>query len=387
MFKANEAIFKASGVAASLMTTRLGAMLNESGRFQYAYNLDQTVDTPEDYNWLRHFGAIYSLLQAYEMKVECPYYDKVRHALSYAEAHTFGPVEEFDERVLGVWSRPEHERYLEANAIKTGGVGLALLVFSKATKLGLIDGSSVAIGKLAAYLLEAQKDDGSFYSFFFEATGFSAERKSLYYPGEAALGLIECYKLTRNTQYLQVAQNALLYLEQSRRTNFTLPPDHWALIATAAIMPFVQGEQKLRVSDHARRVTQEILHAQIVRTNSVLHGSFSPDGRTTPTSARLEGLNASAVIFEKDETYRSKLLEAIELGIAFLARSTFADGRHAGAVPGAIARRTGDSAADRDFNQGATEVRIDYIQHALSACLGYRSNIDYHQYSNGVDIV
>lgn len=374
-FSKNNAVQRAAGIAARLMACKLESMLDDTGRFTYAYNLDPDVTVSSDYNWLRHFGAIYSLLQAYEMKIEGPRYERISRALTYAKSQTFGPVDGFGETHLGVWSRPEFETYLDKSTVKTGGVGLALLVFTKSAELGLAEVDLTDLDRLQVYLLESQKDDGSFHSFFVESEGFSAEKTSLYYPGEAALGLIAHHKLTGSKASLEAAQDALLYLEQSRRTDFTLPPDHWALISSAEIMPFVHGEAQMRIVDHARRILQDIMQSQVLRTKTLLDGAFTNDGRTTPTAARLEGLSAAATIFHPESSLRSDLMRAVELGVAFLARATFSDGPNAGAVPGAIGRRPGTSAEDMEFNRCATEVRIDYIQHALSACLGYRRNI------------
>jgi hypothetical protein len=59
---------------------------------------------------------------------------------------------------------------------------------------------------------------------------------------------------------------------------------------------------------------------------------------------------------------------AIAPAIRFLLRSQVKEGRHRGAVPRAIARLP--DAPDK-FNQRVTEVRIDYVQHAVSAWLAY----------------
>ncbi|MGJ8622760.1 MAG: hypothetical protein ACSHW1_08280 [Yoonia sp.] len=366
---------RAAAIAARLMAIKLESMLDDTGRFTYAYNLDPDVTVASDYNWLRHFGAIYSLTQAYEMKIEGPRYERLAPALSFAKIQTFGQVEGLGEKRLGVWCRPEFETYLENSTIKTGGVGLALLVFARAAKLGLAAVELTDLNRLQAYLLEAQKEDGSFHSFFVEGEGFLAGKASLYYPGEAALGLIAHHKLTGSKTSLEAAQDALLYLELCRRTDFTLPPDHWALIASAEILPYVHGEAQMRIVDHARRISQDIMQSQVRHTKTLLDGAFTNDGRTTPTAARLEGLSAAATMFHPESEFRSDLMRAVELGVAFLARATFLDGPNAGAVPGAIGRRPGTSPEDLDFNRGATEVRIDYIQHALSACLGYRRYI------------
>ncbi len=56
-------------------------------------------------------------------------------------------------------------------------------------------------------------------------------------------------------------------------------------------------------------------------------------------------------------------------GIAFLLSAQIADGPYRGGFPRAIGPREGDSRRDRSFNDRCTEIRIDYVQHVLSALL------------------
>lgn len=373
-FVAQSNIAKASGVAASLMAEKLGSMIRPDGQFLYSYNLNPEIEDTKDYNWLRHFGAIYSLIQAHDAGIKSIDQNALQLAIQFACDKTIGAVEKLPE-TLGVWSRPDFETYLEKATIKTGGVGLALCVLSKAAQRDLFEPDHSKLSKLSSYLKAAQKKDGSFYSFYFEDVGLSDERTSLYYPGEAALGLISHYAYSGDKSSLEAATQVLLYLEESRRTDFVLPPDHWALIASAAVVPLINGEAKMRVIDHAKRVTRKIISDQILEPNSILAGGFAQDGRTTPTATRLEGLNAAASIFRADTYFWNEIMRSIEYGIAFLARSTFSEGPHKGAVPGAIVTRSDATPEAKVFNEAATEVRIDFIQHALSACLGYQENI------------
>ena len=52
-------------------------------------------------------------------------------------------------------------------------------------------------------------------------------------------------------------------------------------------------------------------------------------------------------------------------------RAQLTEGENKGAIPRAIAFLA-NTEKNRAFNRAATEVRIDYVQHALSAFLGYR---------------
>ena len=62
----------------------------------------------------------------------------------------------------------------------------------------------------------------------------------------------------------------------------------------------------------------------------------------------------------------------IHRGVDFLIRAQVKDGPYAGAMPFAIARLPdGTNPGAAKFNRQVTEVRIDYVQHSLSAMVQY----------------
>ena len=85
---------------------------------------------------------------------------------------------------------------------------------------------------------------------------------SLYYPGEACFGLLRLHALTNHAAYLDGATQGLLYLARSREDTAWLmvPADHWALIATAALLAGnPAAETRRRVLEHAEKVVRKML--------------------------------------------------------------------------------------------------------------------------------
>ena len=103
------------------------------------------------------------------------------------------------------------------------------------------------------------------------------------------------------------------------------------------------------------------------------YGGFTVDGRTTPTAIRLEGLLAALDFLPADYSeLRKQMIAAINEGLPFLLRSQIRSGEHAGGIPRAIQILPEEHPQfKKSFNRRATEVRIDYVQHALSAMLEY----------------
>jgi len=115
---------------------------------------------------------------------------------------------------------------------------------------------------------------------------------------------------------------------------------------------------------HAIQICESILRQQHSGSTMTLDGAFDSMGRTTPAATRMEGLLAALEFLPK-----GRLTEEIEAatsrGIAFLLRAQIKSGPYAGGMPGAFLPDA----------PGASEIRIDYVQHALCAWLRYQKAV------------
>jgi hypothetical protein len=228
---------------------------------------------------------------------------------------------------------------------------------------------------LGRFVISLQKSDGSFYSKYTQETGVVSDWQSLYYPGEAALGLISLYEIDRSRKWLVAAGKGLSYLAKRRAGAPEVPPDHWALIATAKLLSYC-GKVDCAISRqelvrHAVQVSEALLRQQITSTyEPEIDGSFDPTGRTAPTATRMEGLLAALEFLPNDQSeLRHRIETASQRGVAFLLRAQIKSGRYAGGIPGAIVRA--DVGAAQANSQGS-KIRIDYVQHAMCALLRYQ---------------
>ena len=111
-----------------------------------------------------------------------------------------------------------------------------------------------------------------------------------------------------------------------------------------------------------------------MRDDPSLDGGFKPDGRTTPTSTRLEGLLAAYTIFPEHDPLRLAIENAAMIGMDFLISAQIDVGPMAGAIPRGTKRiEAPENQREEAFNRRLGEVRIDYVQHALSALLQIRT--------------
>ena len=197
--------------------------------------------------------------------------------------------------------------------------------------------------KLGAFIESLQsKDTGELTCKYKWGIGPYDKYFSLYQPGEAALGMVtlaelelaiedqEQHKMVTSTdlelehqqykqhftrtkesysqRWIQVASNALLYLERFRRDlNLQdIEPDHWALLATAKLLPILdrlRNEKSLEsherkqvdleyslIYSHGVKVAHSIVANHTTKGLKNHNGCFTFDERTHPTSMRLEGL-------------------------------------------------------------------------------------------------
>ena len=335
------------------------------GKFVYRTDLDPEVTYPAGYNLLRHAGAMYALA-SYQLR-----WPRIEVAAALGRAARFlqshvAPLEDRPD-LAAVWSKG-------GEVAKLGGAGLALVALGTMSRAAPTAIDVARLRPLGAFIRFMQKDDGSFYSKHYAAEGPSDDWVSLYYPGEAALGLLELQRIDPRGDWGKTAVQALRFLALSRRGRTEVEADHWALIATAAVLrspahaPSSDEVARL-LRDHGRQIVESMLTQRRQHAgDSPLHGCFDAQGLTTPTATRLEGLQASLGFLEPTDTdLRARVVSAVDEGVAFLLRSQVQDGPLRGAMP----RAHPSSHAPR-----ASEVRIDYPQHAMSAWMQALGRLD-----------
>jgi len=356
------------GRAIALATGYLERACGSDGKFAYKVDIVSGRESA-DYDIIRHAGAMYALAMANQSHPDPQAAAALIRAAKFLRETYIGPGVRPGQRV--VWSQPlveptkvqrskPRERYAEL-----GGTGLGLVALAAARQA---DPQSVPLEELQAlgrFALFLQRDDGSFVHKYRAESGPDPKWQSLYYPGEAALGFVALYEADHSREWLAAAGKALGYLAKSRAGLPVVPADHWALIATAKLLPYCEdgrcGVSREELIRHAVQVCESILRDQFKASAAVgLDGAFDPAGGTAPAAIRLEGLLAALEFLPKSDLL-DRIESATQRGISFLLRAQVASGPEAGGMPGAILTREHDS----------SEVRIDYVQHALCAWLRY----------------
>jgi hypothetical protein len=487
------------------------------GRFTYQADLRDKL-TPSllnnywenheqpEYNLLRHNGAVYALSQAYHRNEErkktstnnSDTFKKsiddqqdaigstIERAVEYLRDNALLPVPGHKDTWLAAWERTDPEDpHSEPETAKLGGAGLAMIALGKLKEIKPDSVCETELRKLGAFVEMLQDpEEGSFTCKYEWRTGLNDEFVSLYYPGEAALGLVTLAELEltieaeprrivtsaelelehqhhdyhhhkgsggattdekNSKRWIRVATKALLYLEGLRRDQDLeeIEPDHWALLATARLLPILEQQkqdlaagsrEKMQadleywlIYDHGVRVANAIVADHTTVGLSKHKGCFTYDSRTCPTATRLEGLceylfrhkmkdglqrrndltflkslscfhdlmAVAAMTFISDrevffggdsdatELLKDRMERDVGMGIRFLldAQQKNNHNEMRGAVPGMYngrkpvvsSSRAGENSNDEseDENYDLAEVRVDYVQHSMSAVMAY----------------
>lgn len=353
--------------AASQAALYLRNQIQPSGFFVYRRDAARPEWSAKDYNLLRHAGSLYALSEAYALGDRAVGLHEL--LLSGTRLQTWLKPLPGLSGTLAAWSQPGINDTVAHEQVKLGGSALALLALTAVFRIdnGAID--ITVLERLADGLLALQRGDGSFICKWIpEEGGPQKSWKSLFYPGEAAFALVRlsrCLPSTHSERWRKGAVSALVYLARLREGKALsgIPLDHWALIATGELLSdeTPDGDIYNQLRLHARQVVEAMLARQHTGfAQPGLHGAFSASGSTTTTATCLEGLLGVRSLFEDDLPMREALADACERGISYLLRSQLREGVWNGAMPSLL-------------DPTPSEVRIDYVQHALSAFLAQLS--------------
>lgn len=336
-----------------------------SGRFVYLTNLNPQVKyNSKKYNALRHAGTLYSM---YLCEKYLNDYTLQKRRYKASEYFIKNYVKRISPDMFAVVSKMEEEK-LDSPQAKLGGSGLALIGLSNLYPDKKIDLETLR--GLGNFIIYMQKSDGSFYSkYLVESKQKDENFVSLYYPGEAALGLLYLYDVDPQPKWIAASKKTLLYLADSRKNKGTdVPFDHWAMLATKKLFETQNNtltkDEKIILQKHAAQMANSILPKQITDPKDPLAGSFKGNARLCSIGTMMEGLVAIYAVVD-DEDLKYRVMNGLRLGTRFLGRYQVKDGSKKGGLPNNAYWRSAKA------NKKSREIRIDNVQHVLSAWITF----------------
>ena len=380
--------YKAAPYKAARYITRY---CHKNGMFNYIQSLElkdgkATTNIPYAVGWrqmsysdTRHCGTIYALVSfalhvknvddvAYHNEIEASL-NTAKRAAGYITNNLLKPLTNSKDphaSMMAVWS------YDDAERAKLGSNSLCLLAFAMVEQAvpGTIPFEH--LHAVAEFIIFMQEPNGRFWTSYYNGKT-DKPKPVLYYPGEAMLALLMLYQLDPQQQYIDAVTKGLLYLEEQRKklSSKEMIIDHWVLIAIKEWNKVAGGTADTRTKNAVMHQAERIVNATLCSFPvKEFHSACS-------LATRMEALQAAltylpAFTSQGCTPYLANAVMEVKRHMERLMDSQVVedDSPMDGAIPKYLnSLSVGKSKNERHVR--LSDVRIDYVQHTLSAMVKY----------------
>lgn len=354
----------------------LNKMILPSGKYIYTAKLIPEFQELPGYNIVRHAGTTFALAHYANRNPTIGAYPEILRTIDYLKARS---VERLDQDLVVIYELKGAD---QSKLVKLGSLGLGLVAMTSVERIQSGYTPTDTLEGIANFILKMQSADGRFVSRY---DNKSDQRDtswfSLYFPGEAALGLVTLYELNPNEKWLDAACKALEYLADEALREKTYVTDHWAVIAISRLIPFLRTDPaslalKNKLERHASRILEIIILEDKVPgyENRFWMNELGDYYPTTALATRLEAVSAAyGIIPDSDRINKSLMATFLHHGIRNLVKAQIPEGPNKGAMlkwPYLM-----KESSEQTRKLGITRqnpFRIDYNQHSLSAMMAYQ---------------
>ena len=332
-----------------------------NGRFQYRNNVNPEISYDNKiYNSLRHAGTLYSMYQYEKYELEDRY--KEERMIS-SEYFIKNYIKKLDKNKYIVISNPQEEQ-IKITIAKSGAAGIALCALCNLYKEKMI--SLEKLQGLGEFLLFMQSEDGNVYAYYdCDKKEINKTAEALYYPAQAATGLLYLYEIDPQEKWLNSAKKAISYIIKTRKNqNMNIPFDHWSVLAIEKLVKnnLVPEEEIGEMRSYAEQMAIPVLSNQITNPKNSYFGAFQDNIRPCSIGTVMEGL-ASIYSFSNNEQLKKIIFKSLSIGCMFLSKVQVKTGPHAGGLPNSA------NWVKPGVTQNASVIRIDNIQHVILSWL------------------
>lgn len=348
----------------SLSMGYIGRNVLESGRFKYRNNVNPEIEYDNNtYNSLRHAGVLYSMYLYEQLGLENRYHDERILSSKYFIKRYIKKLE--DNRYI-VISNPKEED-LNISIAKSGSAGLALCALSNLYKENEIE--LEILQGLGEFILSLQSEEGNIYAYYdLKSKQVNKEAEAIYYPAEAAAGLLYLYEVDPQQKWLDAVKKIILYLIKTRKKmELDIPFDHWSVLVIEKLFKsnLVTPEEKNTMRAYAEQMAIPMLSNQITNRNNSYYGAFKDNIRPCSLGTIMEGM-ASIYFCTDSEDLRKILFKSMSIGNLFLSKVQVKTGAFAGGLPNSA------NWVRPDVTPNASVIRIDNVQHVVSGWLKFQ---------------
>jgi len=286
------------------------------------------------------------------------YLGQAERALAYLKSHLHDDPQSQGKYILD--TNDEEQQ-------KVGGAGLALLAFAKHAAVTGKRDELETMRALARAIMAAQYEDGHFRANadLESSSDKKLKREPVYYVGEGLLALLRLYAIDPVQAYLDSARRGadwVVHVRDAYVSEDNQEHDHWISYALNDLYRVVHDGAYI---DHAAKIARAILKKQVRAGNSPAPdwvGTFY-DAQTTPGATRVEAYDADIALARFAGKPEAWLVDpARETAASMLGQQYGDDNDYWIDNPAKAEGGVRESLYVQD-------VRIDYVQHAMSAWL------------------
>lgn len=343
----------------------IGRNVHEDGRFQYRKNIDSEITYDDNiYNSLRHAGVLYSMYMYEKYGLVKKYKDlRIKSSQYFVERY----IKNLYDDVYGVVSLPEEEQ-IKFPIAKSGAAGVALCALSNLYKEKEID--LKILRGLGEFILSMQNEEGNIYAYYdINTKTINKEAEAIFYPGEAAAGLIYLYEIDPQEKWLNAAKKTVLYLSKIRKSmDLDIPFDHWSVLVVEKLfkLNLVSPEERNTLMVYAEQMAIPTLNKQITNSNNSYFGAFNDNIMPCSLGTIMEGL--SSIYFCTDsDALKSIIFKSLSIGCMFLSKVQVKTGEQAGGLPNSA------NWVKPGVTPNASVIRIDNVQHVVTGWLKFQN--------------
>ena len=327
-------------------------------RYHYAWKAREGRNGT-GYNLLRHAGTTYSIFQLYNHTGQERHYEAAADAMRYLKrkrAFAFG----------------DRDRCFEVSGkkVKLGGAGLTLLALVEQAIARPEDADWEWMRCLAGHIVHQTTESGYMESFYTDGDRYKwSDHKSIYYPGEALLGLVRLYEIDPDPRWQECAVRGSDFLVHVRwralGLELQVPPDAWLIQALEVLHRQVPDPA---YAAYAFEIGDVLTRYQVMsaRAPADIHGGrvAGTFPQVISTGSRGEGMAAAARLERRLRPGDTFFLERLEANSRYALRNQYTEPILFGI------RRPAEALGGFRNAANDPEIRIDGVQHNLSGLLG-----------------
>ena len=340
--------------------------IHPDGRFQYRQNVDPEVTYDNNvYNSLRHAGTLYAMYQYEKLGLETKFKDnRILASKYFLEKY----VEQLSDGKFVVVSLPEEEG-LNFRIAKSGAAGIGLCALSnlytdKIIELSLLRG-------LGEFILSMMDDDGNVWAYYnLETNEINTDAEAIFYPGEAAAGLLCLYEVDPQQKWLDAVMKIIMNIVRTRKPmDLNIPFDHWSVLVIKELLFKLYVKNLGDIAEmraYAEQMAIPVLNNQITNPKNSYFGALIDNIRPCSLGSIMEGLSAIYLISE-NEQLKMIISKALSIGNYFLAKVQVKTGLNAGGIPNSA------NWIKPGVTPNASIIRIDNVEHVVLSWLKYQN--------------